>query len=196
MDDNDEYCTFILSSSPARLQVSLRITLRMAKHRCFITNPYFVPPPTLLSAITRTARNGVDVRVLHSGDGYSDVPLMQWASQHIYRYLLKRNVRIYELQHRTLHAKTVSVDSIWSSIGTFNFDRISASMNLEVTVNMLCPGIARQLEDQFLLDVRQAREITLADLDRRAWWQRVLHWGAYVSVQVAMKYLSFYRSFG
>jgi len=67
-----------------------------------------VPPKRLMRALTHAARRGVDVRVLTAGR--SDVPLVHLASQHLYGRLLRAGVRIFELQERVLHAKTVTVE--------------------------------------------------------------------------------------
>ena len=105
------------------IQRAMLLTVREAKHRVLITNPYFFPPPPLFRALARAAERGVEVMILVPGEGKADVPFTRWASQHIYFTLLKKGVRIFELQNAVLHAKTVTIDGIYSSIGSFNWDR-------------------------------------------------------------------------
>jgi cardiolipin synthase len=107
------------------------------------------------------------------------VPITRWASQHIYHTLLRSGVRIWELQSATLHAKTVVIDSLYSSVGSFNFDRLSARRNLEVNLTVLDPTVAQQLERHFDDDRAQAREITIESLKQRHVGLRLLHRVAY-----------------
>jgi phosphatidylserine/phosphatidylglycerophosphate/cardiolipin synthase-like enzyme len=105
------------------IQRAMLLTVRHAKHRILITNPYFFPPPVLFRALQDAAQRGVEVVVICPGEGRTDVPVTRWASQHIYYTLLRSGVRIFEMQSATLHAKTVTIDGIYTSIGSFNWDR-------------------------------------------------------------------------
>lgn len=159
------------------IQRSLRISIRNAVETCWITTPYFVPPLRLIRAISRAARRGVDVRVLTAGR--SDVPIVAMAARHIYRRLLKHGVRIFEMQDSVLHAKTVVVDGLFATVGSFNLDQWSDKRNLEVNVGMLDASVAREVQEQFLHNCGKAREVTLAEWGKRSWRQRLVHWAAY-----------------
>jgi cardiolipin synthase len=159
------------------IQRALRHTVSRAVHHAFITTPYFVPPRRLRRAMTRAARRGVDVRILTAG--LSDMPVVRWAGQHVYDRMLRSGVRIYELFGQALHAKTVTIDGLYSAVGSFNLDRWSDRRNLEVNIAILDPGLAQRLEDRFHQDLERAREIRLEDWTRRAWLVRLLQWLAY-----------------
>jgi cardiolipin synthase len=171
----------VLSSRGARgrrsIQRAIRLTIRHAVSHCLITNPYFVPPQSITRAIIRSAQRGVDVRVLTAG--VTDVPLVRLASQHIYGRLLKHGVRVYELFGATLHSKTMTIDGLYSTIGSFNLDYWSYHRNLEVTVNMIDPNVADMLEANFDDDLKNAREVTLENWQKRTRWQQFVHWCAY-----------------
>jgi cardiolipin synthase len=159
------------------IQKALRVTLARALERCYLTSPYFVPPKRLVRALKHAARRGVDVRVLTAGR--SDVPLVRLASQHLYGRLLRAGVRIFELQERVLHAKTVTVDGVYAAVGSFNLDAWSDRRNLEVSVAVLDAQAALVLERQFLADLERSVEVRLAQWTRRAWPRRALAWLAY-----------------
>ncbi len=159
------------------IQKALRVTLGRTLERCYLTSPYFVPPGRLKSALEHAARRGVDVRVLTAGR--SDVPLVRLASQHLYGRLLRAGVRIFELENRVLHAKTVTVDGVYASVGSFNLDYWSDRRNLEVSVTTLDRGAACALEEQFLRDLAGAHEVQLSSWIRRTWAQRFAGWVAY-----------------
>lgn len=159
------------------IQRALRLTTRKAVKQCYVTTPYFVPPPRLIRALNRAARRGVDVRVLTAGD--CDVPIVALAARHIYGSLLKHGVRIYELFDVTLHAKTITIDGLYSTVGSFNLDTWSDKRNLEVNIAMVDAPVAGELEEQFRSNIAKATEITLDSWAKRPWWKRLLHWSAY-----------------
>ena len=101
------------------------------------------------------------------------------AARHIYGRLLRHGVRIFEMQECVLHSKTVVVDGLYATVGSFNLDQWSDKRNLEVTVGMLDAGVAQSVREQFNANLNRSREVTLADWGRRSLWQRFLHWAAY-----------------
>jgi cardiolipin synthase len=159
------------------IQRALHQTVSRSGHHCFLTSPYFVPPPKLTSALVRAKRRGVDVKVLTAG--LSDVPLVRLASQHLYGKLLRAGVGIYEMFGRTLHAKTATIDGIYASVGSFNLDRWSYLRNLEVNVAILDARLALELEERFASDLAMSQEVHLPTWEKRTPYERVLAWIAY-----------------
>jgi cardiolipin synthase len=159
------------------IQKALRVTLARTLQRCYLTSPYFVPPRRMMRSLVHAARRGVDVRVLTAGR--SDVPLVRLASQHLYGRLLRAGVRIFELESRVLHAKTVTVDGVYASVGSFNLDYWSDRRNLEVSVAVLDRVAAEALEQHFCADLEGAREVKLETWIRRSLPRRILGWLAY-----------------
>jgi cardiolipin synthase len=164
------------------IQKAMRVTLGRTLERCYLSSPYFVPPKRLMRALTHAARRGVDVRVLTAGR--SDVPLVRLASQHLYGRLLRAGVRIFELDGRVLHAKTVTVDGVYASVGSFNLDYWSDRRNLEVSVTVLDTGAACTLEEQFRRDLEGAQEVQLSNWEKRAWPRRLAGWLAYQALRI------------
>jgi cardiolipin synthase len=80
---------------------------------------------------------------------------------------------------RTLHAKTSTIDGVFSSVGSYKLDHWSARRNLEVTVSMYGPRIAFQLKDKFLEDLKISKEVTLQGWRDRSCLARFVQWGAY-----------------
>lgn len=104
---------------------------------------------------------------------------MRWASQHVYELFLKNGVQIFEYTARTLHAKSITIDGIYSTIGSFNLDRLSWRHNLELSVSTIDPDTAAQLESHFEEDIQNAKEVTLKDLKERPIFSKILHWTFY-----------------
>ena len=164
---------------------AMRVALRGARQRCYIATPYFLPPKGLRDALIDAARRGVDVRVLTAG--HTDVKSSQWASKHVYGQYLRAGVRIHELYGGMfLHAKTMTIDGIYTSVGSYNLDELSAKLNLEVTMSMLDVRLAKGFERRFLVDIEQAHEVTLRAWRARPIAQKLLHAIYYYTSRVGL----------
>jgi cardiolipin synthase A/B len=148
--------------------------IRAARSRVLIQNAYFLPDRGLRRALTRAAARGVDVRVLVPG--HSDVRLIQWAALYVLRRLARRGVQIFLWRGVMMHAKTATVDAIWSTIGSYNFDAQSRFNNLEVTVEILDPVTSQTLVDNFERDIANAEPFNEQSWLRLPWWRKALAW--------------------
>jgi cardiolipin synthase len=110
--------------------------------------------------------------VIVPGD-LSDVPIVRQASRLHYELLLRRGIRIFEYQPTMMHAKTMVVDGIWSTVGSSNFDDRSFRLNDEVNVNVYDESIAREMEAMFFDDLSRSTEISLKRWFRRPVFERV-----------------------
>ncbi len=150
----------------------LALTADGARKRLWISNPYFLPSAGLRNALAQAARRGVDVRVLTPGDRM-DVPILRDAARSYYGELLRAGVHIYEYMPAMMHAKTLVVDDVWSTVGTLNFDERSLKLNEEATLLVQDPGTAAALDSIFLADLAHAHEVRLAEFQRRSWFTRL-----------------------
>jgi cardiolipin synthase len=116
--------------------------------------------------LVHAARRGVDVRVLTAGPT-TDVMITRWAGRGRYQKLLEGGVRIYEYQPTMMHAKTLVADSLWSSIGTMNFDNRSLVFNDESNFLALDPAVGSRMNTLFHADLRSSREIKLPEFEKR-----------------------------
>ena len=132
-----------------------------ASHRVWITNAYFIPSAKFLRGLQHAARRGIDVRVMVPG--HSDILFMPWAIAQFYGHLLKSDIRVFEYQAGVLHAKTLVVDH-WVSVGSSNLNQRSLLHDLEVDVVLHEQKAVQEVEQQFLHDQLNAREIKLDDI--------------------------------
>lgn len=153
----------VVDSGPDHVQENIHTlfftAISRAEKKIYITTPYFVPGPAMLEAIKASAWRGVDVRLLLPGK--SDLKLVQVAGRSYYRELLEAGVRLYEHRPGILHAKTMVVDGVWSTVGSANMDIRSFRLNFEVNVLVSGEEVARQMEEIFLSDISSAREMTM-----------------------------------
>jgi len=81
--------------------------------------------------------------------------------------------RIYEFQPTMLHAKTLVVDGVWSSVGTVNFDNRSFQLHDEVTLCVWSEQFASRLGDAFANDLEHSDRMQLERWKRRGVRERV-----------------------
>jgi cardiolipin synthase len=164
-------------STPADESHPLRkvfwLSFRCARERIWITSPYFVPDRETRRVIADRARAGVDVRILLPNRLTDAMPIRQ-ASHSYYDELLRAGVRIWEYQTTMMHTKALVVDGAWSVIGSANMDIRSKELNQENVIGMLDRRLGRQMEETFLADLEQSREIVLGEWRRRGLGPRIL----------------------
>jgi len=158
-------------ASPA-VKTLHHLVLCLAQKRLWIQNPYFLPQPCAIEALAEAVQRGVDVRVMVPAAHASDMPLVQHAAHHNFERLLKAGVRVFEYQKTLIHQKVITIDSQWCAVGSSNFDDRSFEINDEITLGMLAPEIAQQLESIFERDMALCEEMTLARWQQRSLWHR------------------------
>jgi cardiolipin synthase A/B len=136
-----------------------------ASEHISITQPYFIPDRTMRRALLAAARRGVDVRILVPAA--SNHVITDWLSRGFYATFLQGGVTIWRFERAMIHAKTMTVDGRWSTIGTANIDRLSLTGNYEVNVEIFDRGVAQHLERVFATDLSNATQLTTAEWERR-----------------------------
>lgn len=91
----------------------------------------------------------------------SNHALVDWLGRSYLGELLSAGVRIFEYENFMLHAKTATVDGIWSTIGSSNVDTLSFFGLHESNIEVYSERFAEQMERMFELDRTNARELTL-----------------------------------
>jgi cardiolipin synthase len=152
------------------LYVALISAIDNAETQVRITNAYFVPARELREALENAARRGVDVRLVLPSR--SDSWLVTNAARSYYDELLSAGVKIYEREGRLLHAKTASIDGVWSTVGSTNLDWRSLVHNDELNAVVLGPEFAAAMDRAFADDVAHSRAITLAQWRDRSFLGR------------------------
>ena len=171
-----EHLAQVMKSSPSEGSSAVKllfiVSIVSATKSIYLSSAYFVPDHDTRRALEGAVRRGVDVRIIVPGE-FTDVPIVRHAGRLTYSQLLKRGIRIFEYQPTMMHAKTMVVDGIWTTIGSSNFDERSFRLNDEVNVNIHDASIAAQMEQMFFEDLARSEEITRRRWIKRPWMQRV-----------------------
>ena len=139
-----------------------------------MTNSYFIPDDQILKALTDAAERGVDVKIILPG--VTDSQLALHAQRYHYSELLKSGVKLYEHSTSLLHAKTATIDKVWSTVGSTNMDYLSMLSNDEVNALVLSKEFAVEMEKMFARDLADSRQIKPDDWEDRPYLPRVREW--------------------
>jgi cardiolipin synthase len=142
------------------------LALAAAKRSIELTSAYFVPRPAFTDALVEAAERGVELRILVPGS-HIDKEVVRTAGRAAYDELLDAGIEIFEYCPTMLHAKTLTVDGIWSSIGSVNFDNRSFQLHDEVTLCVQSERFAGKLHEAFERDLESSERI-----DPGAWSDR------------------------
>ncbi|MFO0958028.1 MAG: phosphatidylserine/phosphatidylglycerophosphate/cardiolipin synthase family protein [Isosphaeraceae bacterium] len=136
------------------LKDSLYGAIDAARSRIILENPYF-SDPILVDKLLAARARGVDVRAVVTVEG--NMPGQNVLSARSANRLLAGGVSVYLYPGMT-HVKAMTVDGIWSYIGTGNFDELSLRNNREVGLTVQGDGFASILEARlFLPDQARSR---------------------------------------
>jgi cardiolipin synthase len=156
------------SSAPA-VKILHHTAICLARRRIWIQNPYFIPEPDAIDAFGAAVKRGVDVRVLMPSTSGSDNPMVQHAGHRNFEKLLRCGVRLFEYPYTLLHQKIMTVDGVWTAIGSSNFDDRSFETNDEISLSIADLALATRLDAVFERYVRRAKEVQLEAWTRRGW---------------------------
>ena len=160
--------------------LALGLLLRAAKTRLWIENAYFIPDSATIEGLSQAARRGVDVEVIVPGKRI-DTAVVRPVSRATYGKLLEAGVKIYEYKPTMMHAKTLTMDGIWSTIGSINIDNRSFLLNDEANATIRSETFAAALEGMFRRDREKSAEVTLEAWKRRPFSEKLgeLFWGLF-----------------
>jgi cardiolipin synthase A/B len=151
----------VVRSSPAGGSFSMYtmflLAMSSARRSIYITNPYFLPDGRMIRVLTEAPHRGVRVAVLLPGQ--SDNNIVRQASRSKFGELIKAGIEVYEYQAGLLHAKTMTIDGVWATIGSTNLDSRSFALNEELNLVVYDREVASHLEKVFAGDLAYSRRI-------------------------------------
>jgi cardiolipin synthase len=124
-----------------------------------IVTPYFLPPEPLTMALGLAALRGVTVEIVLPD--HSNHALLDWARRIPLRPLIEAGCRVWLTGAPFDHSKLMVIDSVWSLIGSANWDTRSFRLNFELNVELHDADFAAKIA----AIAPNARRLTLAELD-------------------------------
>jgi len=134
-----------------------------AKREICVMTPYFLPDPQIIWALNLAVARGVDVKIITPK--HNNIPPVRWASRTLYPSMLERGVKIYENQGVFDHTKFMTVDGLWSLIGSTNWDPRSLRLNFEFNLACFDNDLAAELNAGFKEKLKESLLVAQKDLD-------------------------------
>jgi cardiolipin synthase len=149
-----------------RIRWAVLAAISQAKTRIRIVTPYFVPDQMLITALVLASLRGVRVDIVLPQR--NNLRLVQWASRAQLWQLLERGCRIWQTPGPFDHSKLMTVDGVWSLIGSANWDQRSLRLNFEFNLEVYDPAFTASVDR--LIDDRQSqgRPVTLMEVNGRS----------------------------
>lgn len=141
-----------------------------AKHSIWIETPYFIPDDALMEALLIAIRSGIEVRIVIPQ--MPDHPFVYRATEYYVQQLLKAGALIYSYQNGFMHAKTIVVDNMITSVGSANWDIRSFKLNFEANAFMYDPKVAEQIIATIKNDLKDARELDEEYFKQQSSWKK------------------------
>jgi cardiolipin synthase len=168
----------VLGSTPGEANritfIMYVVAITFAENSLHMTNAYFAPDPQIIKALIDAAKRGVDVKIILPGT--TDRSLALYAGQYYYSDLLKSGVKLYKRRNVLLHAKTLVIDGVWSTVGSTNMEWWSFSTNDEVNAVILSPEFATEMETMFAEDLAESDEIRWEEWKKRPLVVKIKEW--------------------
>jgi len=149
-----------------KLRWTLLAALAEAQTSAQILTPYFLPDTALISALNLAALRGVRVDIILPAK--NNLPFVHWASRAMWWQVLKRGCHIWLTPPPFDHSKLMIVDGHWVLLGSANWDARSLRLNFELNVECYGRDLAHDMAAVIEKKLRRAREVTLAEADRRS----------------------------
>jgi len=139
--------------------------INTADEYIYITTPYFIPNNQILTALCMASRIGVEVKIIIPEIG--DSVIARYATNSYIEQLLESGVQVFHYHKGMVHAKTMVVDGVLTSIGSCNLDNRSFDINFEINAFLYDKEVAQEMTEVYKKDLKETTELILAD-----WMQR------------------------
>ena len=147
------------------LRLTLLGALNRARRSVWIVTPYFLPDPTLITAINLAALRGLRIEIILPEK--CNLPPVQWACNAQLWQVITQGCNVSLSPPPFDHSKIMIVDETWALVGSSNWDARSLRLNFEFNVEAYDAAFAGTLMDLVLEKRRRATPVTKKDLDRR-----------------------------
>ncbi len=159
-----------IASGPDQASDIKRLTLlgalERARRSVWIVTPYFLPDPTLITALNLAALRGLRIEIMLPEK--SNLPPVQWACHAQLWQVVNQGCNVSLSPPPFDHSKIMIVDETWVLVGSSNWDERSLRLNFEFDVEAYDAAFAGTLMELVLEKRRRATPVTAPDLERRS----------------------------
>ena len=166
---------------------SYRYAIKHSKDRMIMMASYFLPGRSERRLLRLASRRGVDIKIVLSAE--SDARLFKRATNFLYDFILRNNIRIYEYLPSNLHAKVATVDGTWCTIGSYNLNHLSDYGSIEMNADINNTKFTREFEALLLgIIEKDCRQVISREYTRRKTsFSRLADWFSYQMIRILMR---------
>ena len=171
---------------------SYREIFRKANRQIIMVSSYFLPGKEFRRKIWKAVHRSVTIKLILAGA--SDVWIAKQAERHLYRWLLKNKIEIYEYQPSILHAKMAICDGQWLTLGSYNVNNISAFASIELNLDVNNEPFTRSVKEEIEAIIeKDCIRITEDNFNlKNTFLRRILQNICYESVRLLFYLFTFY----
>lgn len=142
-----------------------------AKKEIIIQSPYFVPDSSIIEALKIQAASGIKIKIMlpKVKPGY----ILQHATNYYLDLFKDYNIKVY-LYKGYIHAKTITIDSKVTVIGTVNLDVRSLTLNDEVFVIFYDESITKRHLEIIENDKKNSEVFDFYIFDQRSFINKII----------------------
>jgi len=112
-----------------------------------IITPYFIPDQTLMTSLHAAALRGVSVEIIIPE--HSNILTVDWIMEANFLRIMEHGIKIYKNNRPFDHSKIITIDDIWSFIGSSNWDARSLKFNFEANLECFDTSLNAKLTALF-----------------------------------------------
>lgn len=178
--DSTDIVVAIVDRSPKEnsrmLSHAYAMSIYSAQKNVHIVNPYFVPTSSIVKALNKTIKRGVNVTIMVSTA--SDIPFTPDAALYKLHKLMKRGASVYMYNGGFHHSKIMMIDDLFCTVGTANLNSRSLRYDYETNAFIFDKQITSELNDMFKKDIEQCTKLTPELWKKRSPWKKCVGWFA------------------
>ena len=168
--------------TPRAISHAYTAAIDSARHVVRIINPYFVPTKSIRSALKRALKRGIEVEIMIPS--VSDVPFTPEAALYYVHKLMKRGAQIYLFNGGFHHAKVMTVDNSYCTVGTANLNSRSLRYDYETNAFIFAPRTTAELNALFDRNRANSTLLTPELWKQRSGWKKFVSWFAHLFTPV------------
>lgn len=140
--------------------------LTEARETIRIVTPYFLPDTTLATVLSLAAMRGVQVDIVLPKT--NNLPFVDWAATPQLAWLIDAGCRVWKTTGAFEHTKLMTIDGIWSMVGSANWDGRSLRLNFELNLECYGGAFAKRLDRIVDAKIAGAKAISAEEIAGRS----------------------------
>jgi len=163
--------------------------VRLSKNYITIVGGYFLPGRHFRQLLAAAAARGVEINIIMAR--FSDVQVVKYASDYLYGWLLRHKIRVYESNSTMVHGKVAIMDGIWTTVGSYNQNHLSAYISIELNLDIVNKQFSEDFNAHLLSVIKnECTEVTAETYHRKAnVFAKLRRWVSYQLVRLSLRTL-------